>query len=53
MQDTMLLDRRTKDLVRDYVPDGDVLDSIVCFFSRFIKGFGYKPNYGFTSVKIA
>ena len=33
MQDTMLLDRRTKDLVREYVPDGDVLDSIVCFFS--------------------
>ncbi len=30
MQDTMLLDRRTKDLVREYVPEGDVLDSIVC-----------------------
>ena len=35
MLDTMLLDRRTKDLVREYVPDGDVLDSIVCFFSIF------------------
>lgn len=35
MEDTMLLDRRTKDLVREYVPDGDVLDSIVCFFSIF------------------
>ncbi len=35
MQDTMLLDRRTKDLVREYVPDGDVLDSVVCFFSIF------------------
>ena len=35
MQDTMLLDRRTKDLVKEYVPDGDVLDSIVCFFSIF------------------
>lgn len=35
MQDTMLLDRRTKDLIREYVPDGDVLDSIVCFFSIF------------------
>ena len=35
MQDTMLLDRRTKDLVREYVPEGDVLDSIVCFFSIF------------------
>ena len=35
MQDTMLLDRRTKDLIHDYVPDGDVLDGIVCFFSIF------------------
>ena len=35
MSDTMLLDRRTKDLVREYVPDGDVLDSITCFFSIF------------------
>ena len=35
MQDTMLLDRRTKDLVMEYVPEGDVLDSIVCFFSIF------------------
>ena len=35
MSDTLLLDRRTKDLVREYVPDGDVLDSITCFFSIF------------------
>ena len=35
MQDLMLLDRRTKDLIKEYVPDGDVLDSIVCFFSIF------------------
>ena len=35
MQDTMLLDRRTKDLVKEYVPEGEVLDSIVCFFSIF------------------
>ena len=35
MQEMMLLDRRTKDLMREYVPDGDVLDSIVCFFSIF------------------
>ena len=35
MQDTMLLDKRTKDLVLEYVPEGDVLDSIVCFFSIF------------------
>ena len=31
MQDMMLLDRRTKDLVKEYVPTGDVLDSIVFF----------------------
>ncbi|MCM1437835.1 MAG: metalloregulator ArsR/SmtB family transcription factor [Roseburia sp.] len=35
MQDMMLLDRRTKDLVREYVPEGDVLDSITCFFGVF------------------
>ncbi len=35
MQETMLLDKRTKDLVKEYVPDGDVLDSITCFFSIF------------------
>ena len=35
IQDTMLLDRRTKELIREYVPEGDVLDSIVCFFSVF------------------
>ncbi len=35
MQDTMLLDRRTKELVKEYVPEGDVLDSITCFFGVF------------------
>lgn len=35
MQDTMLLDRRTKDLVMEYVPEGDVLNGIVGFFSIF------------------
>ncbi len=35
MDDTMLLDRRTKDLVKEYVPEGEVLNSIVCFFSVF------------------
>ena len=33
--DMMLLDRRTAELVREYVPEGDVLDSVVCFFSVF------------------
>lgn len=35
MQDTMLLDRRTKDLIKEYVPEGDVLDGITCFFAIF------------------
>ncbi|MBO5328788.1 MAG: helix-turn-helix transcriptional regulator [Clostridia bacterium] len=35
MQNTMLLDRRTKELVTEYVPEGEVLNSIVCFFSIF------------------
>ena len=35
MQDTMILDRRTKELVKEYVPSGDVLDAITCFFSVF------------------
>lgn len=34
-QDTMLLDRRTKELITEYVPEGDVLEGIVCFFSVF------------------
>ncbi len=35
MQDMMLLDRRMKDLVREYVPEGDILDSITSFFAVF------------------
>ena len=35
MQGTMLLDGRTADLVREYVPEGDVLESVVMFFSIF------------------
>lgn len=35
MQDSLLLDKRTEELVREYVPDGDVLDSVVMFFSIF------------------
>jgi len=31
----MLLDRRTKELVEEYVPEGDVLDAITCFFGVF------------------
>lgn len=32
---TLLLDKRTQDLVEDYVPQGDLLEGIVCFFSVF------------------
>ena len=35
VQDMMLLDRRTKELIEEYVPEGDVLDSITCFFAVF------------------
>ena len=33
--DTLLLDIRTKSLVENYVPSGEVLDGLVCFFSVF------------------
>lgn len=33
--DLMLLDRRTAGLIKEYVPEGKVLDEIVCFFSVF------------------
>lgn len=33
--ETLLLDKRTQSLVENYVPDGDVLDGLVCFFSVF------------------
>lgn len=35
MTSTMVLDKRTKELVEEYVPTGDVLNSIVGFFSVF------------------
>ena len=31
----VLLDRRLQTLVRDYVPQGEILDDLVCFFSIF------------------
>lgn len=33
--ETLLLDRRTQSLVEDYVPSGEILDGILCFFSIF------------------
>ena len=34
--DLMLLDRRTAGLIKEYVPEGNVLDEIVCFFFFFV-----------------
>lgn len=31
----ILLDRKTQDLINDYVPQGEILDELVCFFSIF------------------
>lgn len=31
----LLIDRRLQDLVNDYVPKGEILDELVCFFSLF------------------
>ena len=33
--DTLLLDRRTQSLVENYVPEGEILEGIVSFFSVF------------------
>ncbi len=33
--ETLLLDKRTQGLVEDYVPQGDILEGVVCFFSVF------------------
>lgn len=33
--ETMLLDKRTKGLIDDYVPTGEILDELVCFFTIF------------------
>lgn len=35
MAETLLLDRRTQGLVEDYVPNGELLTSLVRFFSIF------------------
>lgn len=35
MAQMLLLDKRTQGLVEDYVPQGDILEGVVCFFSVF------------------
>lgn len=43
MAQPLLLDKRTQSLIEDYVPQGDILEGVVCFFSVFAD---------FTRVKI-
>jgi len=31
----ILLDKRLQSMVTDYIPDGEILDELVCFFSIF------------------
>ncbi len=38
MAQTLLLDRRTQDMVEGYVPEGELLVSLVRFFSIFADG---------------
>lgn len=35
MQQMLLLDKRTQNLIEDYVPQGEILEGVVCFFSVF------------------
>ena len=35
MQQLLLLDKRTQNLIEDYVPQGEILEGVVCFFSVF------------------
>ena len=35
MSQMLLLDKRTQELIEDYVPQGEILEGIVCFFSVF------------------
>ena len=35
MPQPLLLDKRTQSLIEDYVPQGDLLEGVVCFFSVF------------------
>ena len=35
MSQLLLLDKRTQGLIEDYVPQGDILEGVVCFFSVF------------------
>ena len=38
MTETLLLDKRTQGMIEDYVPEGEILTSLVRFFSIFSDG---------------
>lgn len=38
MTETLLLDKRTQGMIEGYVPDGEILSSLVRFFSIFSDG---------------
>lgn len=33
--ENLLIDKRTQGLINDYVPNGEILDELVCFFTIF------------------
>ena len=35
MSKMLLLDKRTQSLIEEYIPKGDILEGVVCFFSVF------------------
>ena len=35
MKQMLLLDKRTQSLIEDYVPQGEILEGVLCFFSVF------------------
>ena len=37
MSQMLLLDKRTQGLIEDYVPQGDILEGVVCFFFRLCR----------------
>ena len=37
-EEMLLLDKRTQSVVESYIPSGDMLEGLVCFFSVFADG---------------
>ncbi len=38
MAQMLLLDKRTQGLIEDYIPQGELLEGVTCFFSVFADG---------------